>query len=130
MAGSLRNWYPSLIHPPGTPPNWLFQPVWVALYVMVGVAAWLVWCRAGSGRALRLWGWQLAANALWTPAFFGLHNPALALAVIAVLLALIALTILRFARLQRVAAGLMLPYFLWTCYAAWLNIGFVWLNPA
>ena len=97
---------------------------------MIGVAAWLVWHRTGTGRALRLWGWQLAANALWTPAFFGLHNPLLALAVIAVLLALVALTIRRFARLQRVAAGLMLPYFAWVCYAAWLNAGFWWLNPS
>ena len=76
-AHALQVWYPSLTPPPGTPPNWVFAPVWSALYVMIGVAAWLVWKRRGPSRALRLWGWQLAANALWAPAFFGLRSPPL-----------------------------------------------------
>ncbi|HEY1935619.1 MAG TPA: TspO/MBR family protein [Acetobacteraceae bacterium] len=130
VTGSLRPWYASLIHPPGTPPDWVFGSVWGVLYVMLGVAGWLVWRRAGAGGALRLWGWQLAVNAMWTPAFFGLHKPVLALAVIAVLLALVALTIHRFARVQRLAAALMVPYFAWIGYAAWLNLAFWWLNPA
>jgi len=128
VPAAMRTWYPSLTRPPGTPPAWLFAPVWGVLYVTLGVAGWLVWRRAGGGKALRLWGWQLAANALWTPAFFGLRNPLLALAVIFVLLALIGLTTLRFARLQRVATGLMLPYLAWVGYAAYLNLGFWWLN--
>jgi tryptophan-rich sensory protein len=130
VNGSVHGWYASLARPPATPPNWLFGPVWTVLYVMLGVAGWLVWRRAGAARPLRLWGWQLAANALWTPAFFGLHNPPLALAVILVLLVLIAATMRSFVRINRVAVWLMLPYLAWCGYATYLNVGFWWLNPA
>ena len=128
-AGAIRHWYLSLTRPPATPPNWVFGPVWSTLYVMMGIAAWLVWRRRGASPALRLWGWQLAVNAAWTPFFFGLHNPALALADIAVLLGLLVFTIRGFARVQRTAALLMLPTLIWTGYAAYLNAGFWWLNP-
>ena len=129
VSTALHSWYPSLTRPPGTPPAWAYGPVWGVLYVMMGVAGWLVWRGAGVVPALRLWGWQLAANALWTPAFFGLHQPPLAFGIILVLLGLVALTIWRFARLHRIAAGLMVPYFAWITYAAYLNAGFWWLNP-
>jgi translocator protein len=129
VAAAAHAWYPSLTRPPGTPPNWVFGPVWTALYVVIGVAGWLVWRRCGAARPLRLWGWQLAANALWTPAFFGLHSPPLALAVMAVLLVLIGFTVHSFFRLRRAAAWLMLPYLAWTLFAAYLNAGFWWLNP-
>lgn len=126
--GSVRGWYAGLIHPPGTPPNWLFAPVWTVLYLMIGTAAWLVWRRVGARPPLRLWGWQLLANALWTPAFFGLHSPPLALAVIVVLLVLIAWTMRAFFRIDRAAAALFLPYAVWVCYATYLNAGMWWLN--
>jgi benzodiazapine receptor len=129
-ARVVHNWYASLHAPPGTPPNWLFAPVWAVLYVAIGTSAWLVWRRLGTGRALRLWGWQLAANALWAPAFFGLHSPALAIGVMAVLLVLIGLTIRAFRRVHRLAAALMLPYGFWCLYAAYLNMGFLLLNRA
>lgn len=130
ITGAMRHWYATLTQPPGTPPGWVFAVVWNALYVMMGVAGWLVWRRAGGGRALRLWGWQLAANALWAPAFFGLRSPPLAMAVMLALLLLLGLTIHRFARLRPAAAGLLLPYLGWVCYAAYLNLGFWWLNAA
>lgn len=129
-ACSVRTWYLTLAAPPLTPPNWLFGPVWMVLYVLVGVAGWLVWRRAGGTRPVRLWGWQLLANALWTPAFFGLHRTDLGLLVIVAMLALIALTIRAFARVDRRAAWLMVPYFAWTGFAAYLNAGFWWLNLA
>jgi len=72
---------------------------------MIGTAAWLCGRRLGAGRPLRLWGWQLAANALWAPAFFGLHSPALALGVMIVLLLLIGFSIRAFRRVHRLAAG-------------------------
>jgi len=131
-AALLRNsalaWYLSLAHPPGTPPDWLFAPVWTALYVAIGTAAWLIWRQVGAGAALRLWGWQIAANALWTPAFFGLHQIALALAVNVVLLVLVALTTRTFARLLPAAGWLMMPCLAWTAYAVCLNAGLWWLN--
>ena len=130
-AANIPTWYATLTPPPGTPPNWLFGPVWTALYVMMGTAAWLVWRRpaVGQRRALQLWGWQLLFNAAWTPVFFGLHSPALGLAVLAVLLVLIGLTVRAFAGLHRLAAALLVPYAAWSCYATYLNVGFLWLNP-
>ena len=127
-ARSIQTWYSTLVYPPGTPPNWLFAPAWTALYFIVGIAGWLVWQRKGASRPLRLWGWQLAANALWVPAFFGLHSPALAMAVMVLMLTMIVLTIRLFWRIRPVAAWLMLPYFTWCLFAAYLNAGFLLLN--
>ena len=126
---AIRTWYLSLARPPGTPPNWVFGPVWTLLYVLMGIAAWLVWQRPWHRRAMLLWGWQLLANALWAPLFFGLHLVGVALADIVVLLLLAAMTTLAFDRRSRSAAILMLPYLAWTCYATYLNAGFWWLNP-
>lgn len=125
---ALPAWYLSLTRPPGTPPSWVFGPVWTALYIMIGTAAWLVWRRVGASRALRLWGWQIAVNALWVPVFFGLHQMLLALAVVIVLLALAACTLRAFAPFSPLAAWLMLPYVAWTGYATYLTLGFWWLN--
>jgi benzodiazapine receptor len=127
---SVHTWYLSLARPPGTPPNWLFGPVWGLLYVLIGVAAWLIWRRTGAGRTIRIWGWQLMLNALWTPAFFGLRSPLAGLLVMAVLLPLIVLTIRFFWRANRVAAWMLMPYLAWVGYAAYLNAGFWWLNQA
>jgi benzodiazapine receptor len=134
-AGGIRGWYDALAQPPGTPPNWLFGPVWTVLYVLLGVAAWLVWRRVDVGvdrkrAALRSWGWALAANALWSPAFFGLHRPDLSLLVIALMLGTAAVALRRFRRLQLAGAALLLPYLAWTIYAAYLNAGVWWLNRA
>ncbi|HEY1411985.1 MAG TPA: TspO/MBR family protein [Rhodopila sp.] len=128
-ARAVHAWYPALHAPPGTPPNWVFAPVWSALYVMIGTAGWLVWKRLGAARPLRLWGWQLLVNALWAPAFFGLHSPTLAMGILVVLLLLIALTVRSFRRVDRTAAVLMLPYGGWCLYAAYLTAGFLLLNP-
>ena len=129
-ARAVHSWYSRLHAPAGTPSNWVFAPVWTVLYVMIGSAAWLVWRRLGAGRPLRLWGWQLAANALWAPAFFGFHSPGMALGVMAALLVLIGFTIRAFRRVHRLAAALMLPYAAWCLYAAYLNAGFLLLNHA
>ena len=130
-APSLGRWYLSLARPPGTPPDWLFAPVWTVLHVMIGTAAWLVWRRTRPSErgVLRLWGWQLLVNAAWSPVFFALHGLAPGLAVLLLLLGLVGLTTGRFWRISPLAGGMMLPYALWTCYAAYLNAGFLWLNP-
>ncbi len=138
-AGSVRGWYLSLTPPAGTPPDWTFGPVWTVLYVLIGLAAWLIWreraMRAvpaadGEGlRPLRLWGWQLLVNAAWAPAFFGLHATWPALLVMPPLLALIGATLIAFWRVRPIAGWLLLPYLAWTCYAAYLTAGFWWLNP-
>ena len=122
--------HPTLRAPAGVMPIWMLVPVWIALSTMIGVAAWLVWKRLGAAPSLRLWGWQLAASALWAPAFFGLHSPALALGVIGVLLLLVVLTIRAFRRFDRRAALLMVPYAVWCLYFAYLDGGFLLLNHA
>jgi translocator protein len=129
---AVQSWYGGLTRPPLTPPNWLFGPVWTLLYVMIGTSAWLVWWKGPQGRrqtaALQFWGWQLLLNALWSPAFFGLHNPLLGLIVIFPMLALVGMTIFRFWRLQRAAGAMLVPYFAWCSFATYLNLGFWWLN--
>ena len=129
-APSVRGWFLSLTRPPGTPPDWLFGPVWTTLYLLMGVAAWMVWRRGGASApgALRLWGWQLLVNAIWSPVFFALHSTAAALAIILLLLGLIVLTLREFLRIQPLAGALLLPYLAWVCYATYLNAGFWWLN--
>lgn len=128
-AHSVRTWYLSLVRPPLTPPGWAFAPAWTAMFVLIGVAGWLVWRRQGASRAVRLWGWQLLAAAAWSPAFFGLHRPGLGLAVIALVLALGLFTVHAFAPLSRRASWLMAPYLAWTGFVLYLNAGFCWLNP-
>jgi tryptophan-rich sensory protein len=125
---SVRTWYLSLTPPLLTPPDRVFVPVWNVLYLLIGVSAWLVWRRPGHRAPLRMWGWQLLANAFWPSAFFGLRSTLAGLVVIAVLLVLVALTIRRFARVRPLAAWLLAPYLAWTGFAAYLNAGFWWLN--
>jgi translocator protein len=131
-AGSLVTetgaWYQSLDRPPWNPPSWVFAPVWIALYAVMAAAAWLIW-REPPGRrrrlALGLFLVQLAANGLWSPLFFGLRSPGLALLDMAVLLAALVATIVAFARVQRAAAWLLAPYLAWVLYAASLNV-WIW----
>jgi len=129
---AVRDWYPSLVRPSFAPPSWVFGPVWTALYVLMGVASWLVW-RQGFARpavrgALTIYAVQLLFNLAWSWLFFGLRQPALALVEIVVLLALIVWTALRFAPVSRGAAALLLPYGAWVAFATVLNAGFWWLN--
>lgn len=132
----MNGWYHALAHPPGTPSGWVLGPIWTVLYILLGVAAWLVWRRQDTAPhrtfvALRLWGWQLLLNALWTPAFFGLRNPVLGLAIIVSLLVLVLLTVVAFHRVRRTtAAALLIPYTAWVAYVTYLNAGIVWLNAA
>lgn len=129
---SVRDWYPTLVRPSFAPPSWVFGPVWTALYVMMGVASWLVWRRGLTRpevrRALVLYSVQLGFNLAWSLVFFGLRRPFAALIDIVVLFALIAITTLRFVVVSRPAALLLLPYLAWVGFATALNAGFWWLN--
>ncbi len=121
-------WYATLNKPAFNPPGWVFGPVWTTLYVMIGVAGWRLWRAHHNSRAMELWWLQLALNYLWSPAFFGLHNPALALVVIVVLLAAIIATIAAAWNPDRTAALLFLPYAAWVGFATVLNATLVALN--
>lgn len=117
-------WYAGLSKPAWNPPNWIFGPVWTALYLMMAVAAWRIWRLGGFGgqrRPLVLFFIQLALNAAWSPLFFGLKEPGLAFAEILVLWLAIVLTITAFRRADRLAAGLLVPYLAWVSFASVLN---------
>jgi benzodiazapine receptor len=128
---SARSFYGNLARPDWAPPGWLFGPVWSALYLLMGIAAWLVWRSHGfkTGRtALVLFLSQLAANALWTWLFFAWRQGAAAFVEILILWALIVATIVSFWRLDRIAGALLLPYLAWVTFASALTFSVWQLN--
>lgn len=131
-AQAIPEWYAGLVKPPGTPPNWVFGPVWTALYALMGVVLARVWLlpRETEGRraALVWFGVQLAVNLAWTPVFFGMRQILAGLFVIGALVWAIRMTVAAVARVDRKAAGLMWPYALWVAYATYLNAGIWFLN--
>ena len=117
-------WYDSLDLPPFNPPSWVFGPVWTVLYVLIGVAAWLVWRERPSvtrRAALTWWGVQLVLNAIWSPLFFGAQAPWPAFIEILVLLGAIMVTASLFRVVRPAATMLMVPYALWVAFATVLN---------
>ncbi len=133
-AATIKNvatWYPTLVKPAWNPPSWIFGPVWTMLYIAMSIAAWRVW-RNQTGAAargvLRLYGAQLALNALWSVCFFGLRRPDLALVDIAGLWSLLVVALVRFWRADRVAGALWVPYVAWVTFASVLNATIWWLN--
>jgi len=122
---SVNTWYTTLNKPSFNPPNWIFAPVWTILYILMGIAAGLVWAKGfyhvWVKTALYYFGFQLLFNALWSIVFFGFQEPFWALLVILVLLILILLTIKWFKIVSRPAAYLLLPYLLWVSFAMVLN---------
>lgn len=130
-AASVKDWYPTLQKPSFNPPYWVFGPVWTVLYAMMGIAAWRIWSRARADRArgpLMLFALQLALNLGWSVAFFGLRAIGAAVVVIVALEAAIVLVMLAFRPIDRLAAGLMLPYALWVAFATVLNVAIWRLN--
>ena len=124
-------WYAQLRKPAWNPPNWIFGPVWTALYLMMAIAAWLVWKRGGFAaqrRALGLFLLQLFFNALWSPLFFGAHRPGLALVDIGLLWLALLATGLAFWRVRPLAGALLAPYLAWVTFAAALNLALLQLN--
>lgn len=134
-AGSIDAgpFYGQLARPHWAPPAWLFGPVWSALYLLIAIAAWLVWQRHGWHRArgaLALFVVQLGANALWSWLFFAWRLGGPAFAEIVILWLLIVATLVAFWRLRvRLAAGLMLPYLAWVSFAVVLCHAIWQLNP-
>ena len=127
----VNSWYMTLAKPPWNPPNWIFGPVWTTLYVLIGISAWRVWRAGGFARdrrALVLFAVQWIFNFGWTGFFFGMQSPGLALIEIAMLWVMIGAMIVRFARHDRVAAALLVPYAMWVSFAMMLNAALWQLN--
>ncbi|MDG3584005.1 TspO/MBR family protein [Galbibacter pacificus] len=129
---SVGDWYVTLNKPSFNPPNWVFAPAWTLLYILMGIAAGIVWARGFYHKwvktALYHFGFQLIFNAMWSIVFFGFHKPFWALLVILTLLVLIALTIKWFKVVNKTAAYLLVPYLLWVCFATVLNFSIWQLN--
>ncbi|MSP37185.1 MAG: tryptophan-rich sensory protein [Deltaproteobacteria bacterium] len=123
-------WYMALHKPAWTPPNWLFAPVWTALYIAIAVAGWSLWRSKAISitKPILIWLLQLILNALWSWLFFGLHRPDLALIDIIALLAAICCFIATAHKASQTAAWLFLPYALWVAIAAALNLAIWRLN--
>jgi len=125
---SIDPWYATLRKPAWTPPNWVFGPVWTALYLSMAVAAWLVWRQAGFSPAklsLTLFVIQLALNVAWSGIFFGFRLVGVAFLEVVLLWLFILSTTIAFWSVSRMASWLMVPYLIWVAYAAALN-GAIW----
>ncbi len=127
---NVRDWFPLLQKPSWNPPGWLFGPVWTTLYVLMGLAIWRAWRAGGpaASRLVRLYFVQLFFNALWSVLFFGLKQPAWALADILVLWGLLIWLQVGLWRSDRLAGALWVPYVLWVSFATALNAAIVRLN--
>lgn len=130
-GSSVTTWYRTLQRPPLAPPDWVFGPVWTALYLAMSVAAWRVGRRRreqSTGPATAWFFVQLALNVAWSAIFFGLKSPGAAAIEIVLLWSAIVATIAAFRRIDRTAAVLMTPYLAWVSFASYLNVAFWWLN--
>lgn len=129
---SVSTWYPMLVKPSFNPPSWLFGPVWTVLYILMAIACSLVWNSKTKGNkkkpALIFFFTQIILNAGWSLLFFGLRSPIMAFLEIIILWAAIFITIKQFNTIHKTAALLMIPYLLWTTFAAILNGSIVLLN--
>lgn len=129
---SVTTWYLTINKPPITPPGWLFAPVWILLYFMMGIALYFVWIAKKEEKeikfALILFFTQLVLNTTWSIAFFGLRSPFLGLVNIILLLTALIFTIIQFFKVSKKASYLLLPYLLWLSFATVLNYWIYLIN--
>ncbi len=128
----ITGWYAKLSKPFFNPPNWIFGPVWTTLYILMGVSFYLVWIKKPKKnlfeKTSKIFGIQLALNALWSITFFGLHQIPLALIIIVLLYASIVAMVYYFKKTSKTAAKLQIPYLAWIAFAMLLNASILLLN--
>lgn len=129
-SSSVSTWYMELKKPFFNPPNWIFSPVWITLYFLMGLSLFIVWKKGiktkKSKVALTIFAIQLFLNILWSLFFFGLRLPLLAFVEILVLWIFILLSVIHFYRISKIASYLLIPYILWVSFAAILNF-YLWI---
>ena len=123
-------WYEELDKPAWTPPNWLFPVAWTILYIAMAVAAARVATKPDPGLALAFWALQITLNTLWSPIFFGLNRIGASVVVMACMWVAVTATTVMFYQLDTIAGALFVPYFIWTSYAAALNVSVWRRNPS
>lgn len=123
-------WYATLQKPFFTPPSWVFGPAWTTLYILMGLALFLVWDKGiqykGVKLAMGVFGVQLVLNSLWSILFFGMQNPFYALVEVIILWFAILATIIVFYGIDRRSSLLLVPYILWVSFASLLNY-YIWI---
>lgn len=128
-TSSIPTWYASLKKPSFSPPNWLFSPVWITLFLLMGISLYLVWQKTLKEKAVKIalvfFAFQLVLNILWSVIFFGIKAPFIAFIEIIILLVAILLTMITFFKVSRASALLLIPYIVWVSFAAVLNF-FLW----
>jgi translocator protein len=132
FSASAAHWYAALVKPAWLPPQNWFGPIWTGLYVLMAIAAWIIWrerYHRGRAAAITAFGIQLLLNALWAPVFFGLKNIGAGLFEIVALWLAVGWMIREFARVKSAAALILVPYFMWTTFAAAINLAVWSLNP-
>ena len=131
-AQSVKTWYPLLNKPSFNPPNWLFAPVWTSLYILIAIAAYLVWVKRDQvqhfPRTVAIYFIQLILNLAWSFIFFYLHEIGFALAEIIVLLIVVILNAVMFYKIDKWAGLLFIPYILWVSFASFLTYNLFILN--
>jgi len=131
-ADSVTTWYKEISRPSFTPPDWLFAPVWITLYVLMGISAFLIWKKRDKKKevktALIIFFIQLVLNSLWSIIFFGFHLTLIAFIEIILLWVAILFMIIKFYPISRAASLIQIPYLLWVSFAAVLNLSFTALN--
>lgn len=125
MGSSLTTWYVDIVKSPLNPPNWVFGPVWTTLFLLMGIALYVVWMERSDmrrrRRAVTIFSVQLVLNIMWSMLFFGLQNPVAAFIEIIALWCAILATIVSFYKVKHLAAWLLIPYILWVSFASYLN---------
>ena len=131
-SSSVSTWYDTIQKPGFTPPNWIFAPVWITLFLLMGISAYLIWDKGIKNKNVRIslmiFTSQLILNILWSFFFFGLKSPFYAFIDIILLWIAIILVIISFFRLSKIAGILLLPYILWVSFAGILNFFILRLN--
>lgn len=129
-ASAIPFWYASLAKPFFNPPAWVFAPAWITLYSLMGISLYLVWISKTKLKreAIKIFTLQLVFNSLWSIIFFGLRLPAIAFIEIIILWFLILATIIKFYKINKISAYLLIPYILWTSFASLLNFSIWVLN--
>ena len=122
------SWYAGLNKPWFNPPNWIFAPVWTAIYLLVAISGWRTWERHRQEMAMPLWLAQMALNFLWSPIFFSEHMPGVALAIILALVVVILAFIVHQWNLDRISSVIFVLYATWVGFASLLNLSIVRLN--
>ncbi|MBU2579827.1 tryptophan-rich sensory protein [Patescibacteria group bacterium] len=128
-TSAIPTWYATLQRPSFSPPNWIFGPAWITLYILMGISVYLIWQKVEKNKtargAIRLFWIHLFFNAIWSIIFFGLQNPGLAFVNIIIIWLLIIALMIKFWKINRWATYLLIPYLLWVSFASLLNY-FIW----